>query len=92
MKISKAAPNFPYDHLAILGFEKMKPYIPEKTDYLASIISPADSFFAPRKLLPATKEHPHIQDYTPSGFSIPIDMREETDDEYRQRIFAGLSS
>lgn len=28
MSESKAAPGFPYDHLAILGFEKLKRYVP----------------------------------------------------------------
>jgi hypothetical protein len=30
MSDSKAAPGFPYDHLAILGFERLKRYIPPK--------------------------------------------------------------
>lgn len=28
MSDSKAAPGFPYDHLAVLGIDKLKPYIP----------------------------------------------------------------
>jgi|HubBroStandDraft_3_1064219.scaffolds.fasta_scaffold1357503_2 hypothetical protein len=28
MSESKAAPGFPYDHLAILGFDRLKRYVP----------------------------------------------------------------
>ena len=28
MSESKAAPGFPYDHLAVLGFEKLRRYVP----------------------------------------------------------------
>jgi len=28
MSESKAAPGFPYDHLAVLGFDKLKRYVP----------------------------------------------------------------
>jgi hypothetical protein len=28
MTDSKAAPGFPYDHLAILGFDRLKRYVP----------------------------------------------------------------
>jgi hypothetical protein len=28
MSDSKAAPGFPYDHLAILGFDRLKRYVP----------------------------------------------------------------
>ena len=30
MSESKAAPNFPYDHLAVLGFRKLKRYVPSQ--------------------------------------------------------------
>ncbi|HXX68377.1 MAG TPA: hypothetical protein VEK07_14400 [Polyangiaceae bacterium] len=30
MSESKAAPGFPYDHLAVLGFEKLQRYVPPK--------------------------------------------------------------
>ena len=28
MSESKAAPGFPYDHLAVLGFDRLKRYVP----------------------------------------------------------------
>jgi hypothetical protein len=40
MSESKAAPGFPYDHLAILGFDRLKRYVPPLKSPAASPPSP----------------------------------------------------
>lgn len=37
MTNSKAAPNFPYDHLKCLGFDKLKRYIPKEENMTTPI-------------------------------------------------------
>ena len=40
MSDSKAAPGFPYDHLAILGFDRLKRYVPPPRPEAAQTSSP----------------------------------------------------
>ncbi len=41
MSESKAAPGFPYDHLAILGFDRLKRYVPPMKSPAAQPSQPA---------------------------------------------------
>jgi hypothetical protein len=56
MSESKAAPGFPYDHLAILGFDRLKRYVP-----------PVKSSGPPARPAPDEETPPSLPDDDSSG-------------------------
>ncbi|MDB4940709.1 MAG: hypothetical protein JWP97_243 [Labilithrix sp.] len=55
MSNSNAAPQFPYDHLGILGFEKLRRYVPPKRQSANDAAAP-DSSETPATPAPPTPE------------------------------------